>query len=119
MLNILSNFFKSGFSDPDALLDLLTKKLVDHIIVVTNKSDITDDETGLSSIKPLVDDFTAMPVIAVSKNITYNTSNNTPHLPVSGTLNSKFFVVLDIISRTNKYIKVRNVIVSVIIALEL
>jgi hypothetical protein len=80
---------------------------------------MTDDETGLSSIKPLVDDLTAIPIIAVSKNIIYNTSNNTPHLPVSGFWNSKFFVVVDIISRTNKYIKVMNVIVSVIIALEL
>jgi len=73
----------------------------------------------LSFIKPAVEDFTDIPIIAVSKKIIYSTLKNIPHLPVFGFWNSKFFVVLDIINRINKYMNVKNVIVRVIIALEL
>ena len=120
LLNILSNFISIGLSGvPDALPTLVMKKLVANIIVVTNKRDITDADTGLSSIKPPVADFTDIPIIAVSKKITYNTLKNIPHLPVSGTSKLIFLVACVIIIRTNKYIKVNNVIVRVIIALEL
>jgi hypothetical protein len=71
LLKYLSNFVSIGFSDPDAVPDLVTKKFVATIIVVTNNREITEDDTGLSSIK--ADVLTAIPVTAVIKKAKYNT----------------------------------------------